>query len=312
MSATPAGDWLGVAPAGVSPSTPRTASRPRRALDLTRPETVRAVARRVGLHPSRRLGQHFLVDPAVLDAVVEALDPGADDQVFEIGCGVGTLTAALAARAGIVLAVDVDARCAAAVRITQRHRTNVDVLQADALDVDPQQRGFGDGWLAAGNLPYHLTGPLLSHVFELPQPPRRGVFLVQREVAARLSAVDGEWSLATVALRTIADVERIRDVVPAAFEPPPAVHSAVIRLQPGPGMSADERRAVIDLARPVFQQRRKTLRHGLANALGGDTAGANEALLASGVHPGRRPGTLALDEWRQLARAVAQLRQGDD
>ena len=285
--------------------------RPRRPIDLTRPATVRAVARRVGLHPSKRLGQHFLVDAGVLNTVVDALAASATDRVLEIGCGVGTLTAALAESGAAVLAVDVDARCVTATRITQRRRGNVEALHADALDIDPQAQGFGTDWLAAGNLPYQVTGPLLSHVFELAQPPRRGVFLVQREVAARLSAVDGEWSLATVALRTIADVERITDVAPAAFEPPPAVHSSVIRLTPRAELTPAERRAVIDLAKPVFQQRRKTLRHGLANALGGDTTGANEALAAAGVQPGRRPGTLGLDEWRQLARAVAELRQGD-
>lgn len=293
------------APAG------RARSRLRRPIDLTRPATVRAVARRAGLHPSKRLGQHFLVDQGVLHAIVEALEPGPDDRVLEIGCGVGTLTAALAQRGASVLAVDVDERCVAATRITQRHRDNVEVVHADALGIDPHEHGFPDDWLAAGNLPYQLTGPLLSHVFELARPPRRGVFLVQREVAARLSTVAGEWSLATVALRTIADVERIVDVAPAAFEPPPAVHSSVIRLLPRSEMTPAERRAVIDLAKPVFQQRRKTLRHGLANALGGDAARAHEALAAAGVQPGRRPGTLGLAEWRQLARAVEQLRQGD-
>lgn len=286
-------------------------SRTWRPIDLTRPATVRAVARRVGLHQSKRLGQHFLVDSAVLRAIVGALEPASDDHVLEIGCGVGTLTGALAESGASVLAVDVDERCVTATRITQRHRGNVEVLLGDALGVDPQHHGFGSDWLAAGNLPYQLTGPLLSHLFELAQPPRRGVFLVQREVAARLSAVDGEWSLATVALRTIADIERIVDVPPAAFEPPPAVHSSVIRLVPRAELTPAERRAVIDLAKPVFQQRRKTLRHGLANALGGDSARAAEALTAAGVHAGRRPGTLDLDEWRQLARAVEQLRQGD-
>ena len=296
----------------MSAATPHARSRPRKQLDLTRPETVRAVARRAGLHPSKRLGQHFLVDAGVLRTVVDALDPASDDRVLEIGCGIGTLTAALADSGAAVLAVDVDERCVSATRITQRHRTNVEVLHADALGVDPQTRGFGADWLAAGNLPYQLTGPLLSHVFEHAQPPRRGVFLVQREVAARLSAVDGEWSLATVALRSIADVERIADVPPQSFEPPPAVQSAVIRLVPRSELTAAERRAVIDLARPVFQQRRKTLRHGVANALGGDSNRANAALAAAGIHPGRRPGTLALDEWRQLALAAEQLRQGDD
>ena len=284
--------------------------RGRRPLDLTNAATVRAVARRVGLRPSRRLGQHFLVDAAVLDRIVAALGPDPGRPVLEIGCGVGTLTAALAGAAARVLAVDVDARCVAATRITQRHRGNVEVLHADALTLDPESCGLEDLWLAAGNLPYHLTGPLLSHLYELPRPPGCGVFLVQREVAARLCAGDGEWSLATVALRSIADVERIADVPPAAFEPPPAVHSSIIRIRPRREMEAAERAAVIALARPVFQLRRKTLRHGLAHALGPEAEIAATALAGSGIDPGRRPGTLGLDEWRRLARAVERARLG--
>ena len=280
-----------------------------RVLDLTNPATVRAIARRVGLRPSRQLGQHFLVDRAVLDALMAALGPGSGDAVLEIGCGVGTLTAALAEHAARVVAVDVDPRCAEATAITQRHRDNVEVLRADARSVDPARLGFGGLWLAAGNLPYHLTGPLLSHLFERADPPARGVFLVQREVAVRLSGREGEWSLATVALRSIADVERLRDVAPSAFEPPPAVHSAVIRLHPRRDLDASDRQAVLRLARPVFQQRRKTLRHGVAAALAGDRELATAALARASIHPSRRPGTLGLDEWRRLAHAVGRLRQ---
>jgi 16S rRNA (adenine1518-N6/adenine1519-N6)-dimethyltransferase len=282
--------------------------RPRRTLDLTNPATVRAVARRVGLRPSRRLGQHFLVDASVLAAIIAALTPSHDDTVVEIGCGVGTLTGALAGAASLVVAVDVDARCAAATRITQRHRDNVVVLNIDALTLDAAALGLAEPWLAAGNLPYHLTGPLLARLFELPTPPRRGVFLVQREVAVRLSASDGEWSLATVALRTIADVAQLVDVPPAAFEPPPAVHSSVIRVTPDHAIDTPERNRVIALAKPVFQQRRKTLRHALASALGGETALSAAALADARIDPTRRPGTLGLEEWRRLAGAVEELR----
>ena len=277
-------------------------------LDLTRPATVRAVARRAGIRPSRRLGQHFLVDRGVLDAIVAALDPGPEDSVLEIGCGLGTLTGALADRTGHVTAIDVDAHCITATRITQRRRDNVTLVHADVLRADPAELGLHGGWLAAGNLPYQLTGPILGRLFELAQPPARGVFLVQREVAARLAAEAGGWSLATLAVRSIADVERILDVAPEAFEPRPAVHSAVVRLRPRRDVSAEERRAAIRLARPVFQQRRKTLRHGLTHALAGDGAAAAAALAAEGIDSRRRPGTLDLDEWRRLARAVARVR----
>jgi 16S rRNA (adenine1518-N6/adenine1519-N6)-dimethyltransferase len=277
-------------------------------LDLTNPDTVTAVARRVGLRRDPRLGQHFLVDREVLEAIVDALDPGPENDVLEIGCGLGTLTGALAVRARRVVAIDIDPACVAGTEMTQRDRANVTVLEADARVVDPAALGFTTGWLATGNLPYQLTGLVLTRLLEAPDPPARAVVLVQREVAARLAAEPGDWSLATVAVRSRAGVERLRDVPPDAFDPPPAVHSSILRLTPARSMDAATRQSVLALARPLFQSRRKTLRNGLSRALANDTAAASAALLRAGIDPGRRPGTLRLDEWELLARAVDEVR----
>jgi 16S rRNA (adenine1518-N6/adenine1519-N6)-dimethyltransferase len=287
---------------------PDHAARARAPLDLTDPRTVTAVARRVGLRRDTNLGQHFLVDRQVLEAIVDALDPGPESEVLEIGCGLGTLTGALAARARRVVAIDIDPACVAGTEITQRANANVTVLQADARVVDPPALGFTKGWLATGNLPYQLTGLVLTRLLEAADPPARAVVLVQREVAARLAAEPGDWSLATVAVRSHAGVERLLDVPPHAFDPPPAVHSSILRLVPTTVMEASMRRQVLALAKPLFQSRRKTLRNGLARALGNDVAAAAAVLAAAGIDPGRRPGTLRLDEWELLARAVAEMR----
>jgi 16S rRNA (adenine1518-N6/adenine1519-N6)-dimethyltransferase len=284
------------------------AERARRPLDLTDPRTLTAVARRVGLRRDTSLGQHFLVDRDVLDAIVDALDPGPDSEVLEIGCGLGTLTGALAARVRRVVAIDIDPACVAGTEITQRAHANVTVLEADARVVDPAALGFTTGWLATGNLPYQLTGLVLMRLVEAELPPARAVVLVQREVAARLAAGPGDWSLATVAMRSLADVERIRDVPPSAFDPPPAVHSSIIRIVPAPRPDPAVRASMLALAKPLFQSRRKTLRNGVSRALGGDLTGAGVALAGAGIDPGRRPGTLRLDEWELLARAVAEVR----
>lgn len=284
------------------------ADRDRRPLDLTDTRTLAAVARRVGLRRDTSLGQHFLVDRDVLDAIVDALDPSPDSEVLEIGCGLGTLTGALAARARRVVAIDIDPACVAGTEITQRANPNVTVLQADARVVEPAALGFTTGWLATGNLPYQLTGLVLMRLVEADQPPARAVVLVQREVAARLAAGPGDWSLATVAIRSLADVERVRDVPPSAFDPPPAVHSSIIRIVPSPKADPAIRSSMLALAKPLFQSRRKTLRNGVSRALGGDLAGAGVALADAGIDPGRRPGTLRLDEWELLARAVAEVK----
>ena len=284
------------------------AERGRHPLDLTDPKTLTAVGRRVGLRRDTSLGQHFLIDRDVLDAIVDALDPGPDSEVLEIGCGLGTLTGALAARARRVVAIDIDPACVAGTEITQRANANVSVLEADARIVDAAALGFSTGWLATGNLPYQLTGLVLMRLVEAEQPPARAVVLVQREVAARLAAAPGDWSLATVAIRSLAEVERILDVPPSAFDPPPAVHSSIIRITPSPKADPLIRSSILALAKPLFQSRRKTLRNGVSRALGGDLAGSGVALADAGIDPGRRPGTLRLDEWELLARAVAEVR----
>ena len=272
--------------------------------DLTDPAVLRAVARRAGLVAKHRLGQNFLVDRALLDVIVGALELRSDDDVLEIGPGVGTLTGELASRARRVVAVDIDARCVAATRATQQGRANVEVVHADALRVDPPALGLNGAWVAAGNIPYSITTPLLTRLFALPRAPARGVFLVQREVAARLAAVAGDWSLATVAVRSVADVERLQDAPPSSFDPPPAVHSSVIRLRPARAFDAATRAVVLDLARAAFQMRRKMLRHGITHAAGGDEPRGAAWLAAAAIDPQRRPGTLDLEDWRRLAVAT--------
>lgn len=262
------------------------------------------MARRTGVVANRRRGQHFLVDLTALDAIVEAIQLTGTEDVLEIGSGMGTLTTELAARARRLVAIDLDPACVRATALTLRGRPNVEVIEADGRTVEPARLALTPPWVAAGNLPYRLTGVILGHVFERDDPPERAVFLVQREVAARLTAAAGGWSLATVAVRSLATVERLADVPPHAFEPPPKVHSSVIRMRPLAAWGLRERRRVLDVARKVFQQRRKTLRHGVANVLGGDVAAASRILESTGIDAGRRPGTLSLDEWDRLARAV--------
>lgn len=274
--------------------------------DLCDPDVVRRVARQAGVVARRRFGQNFLVDRSVLDDMVRHIDPGATDDVVEIGPGLGVLTLALAERAGRVVAVEIDPACLRATRMSLGPATNVDLVAADALRFDP--RGYvGTDFIAAGNIPYNITTPLLSHLFELEMPPRRGVFLVQREVAQRLAAAPGDWSLATVAIRSIAAVDVVRVVPPSSFMPAPAVHSAIIIMRPEFVLTVSERRAVLDLARSAFQLRRKTLRHGMTRALAGDASAAESALARAGIDARRRPETLTLAEWRTLAVAAGRV-----
>jgi 16S rRNA (adenine1518-N6/adenine1519-N6)-dimethyltransferase len=275
-------------------------------LDLTDRATALRAARKAGITLEHRLGQHLLVDRRVLEVIVEALTPGPGDAVLEIGPGIGTLTVELARRAARVVAVELDPACARVARRHTRGAGSVDVVQGDALRIEPASLGLGSRWLAAGNIPYTITGALLTHLLEREDPPQRAVLLVQREVAARLAAGAGDWSLSTLAVRSLATIERITDVPPESFEPRPRVWSSVLRFTPAPAWSAPERAAVLSIARAAFQMRRKTLRHGIARAFGGDADAAGRALDAAGIDPGRRPGELDLEDWHRLANTGAE------
>jgi 16S rRNA (adenine1518-N6/adenine1519-N6)-dimethyltransferase len=277
-------------------------------MELTNPKTARAVARRAGVTAKGKLSQNFLIDRAVVDDIVAALAIAPGDQVFEIGPGLGVLTRELGLLAAKVVAVDFDPACVRATEIAVKGMSNVEVREGDARDSSGIELGLAEGWLCAGNLPYHLTGALLTSVLEQAVPPARSVFMVQREVAHRLAAGEGGWSLATVAIRSLADVEVIRDVPPTSFDPMPKVHSSVIRVVPAlEPLDSGIRPRVLALAKKTFQMRRKTLRHGIANALDGDEAMARRLLADAQIDPGRRPGTLNLAEWRRLAQVATEL-----
>ena len=285
---------------------------PKRAVDLSNRGTARAVARRAGVTAKGRFSQNFLIDGHVVASIVEALNPTSTDIVVEVGPGLGTLTKPLSEAAGTVIAIEIDPSCVRACEITLRDRNNVRIIEGDARDVDLESHGVGNDWLAVGNLPYHLTGALLRSILERDNPPRRGVFMVQREVARRLAAESGGWSLATVAIRSLADVEVIMDVASESFDPAPKVHSSVIRVTPvAQRMSEDDRSHILGLAKSAFQMRRKTLRHGLGHWLGNDSAQAEAILTDANIDSGRRPGTLDLDEWRQLTQSAIRLRSKD-
>ena len=281
----------------------------RASVDLCDRRTVRAVARRAGIVPSRRLGQHFLVDRSVLERITDALELSPEDEVFEVGPGMGTLTRELALRAHRVVAVDLDQCCLRAAASTLRGFDNVELVRGDALRTPPDSLGLAEGWVAAGNIPYSMTTPLLERLFSSSVLPSRGVFLVQREVGERLAAEPGGWSLATLVVRSLASVERLGDVPPSSFEPPPAVHSTVVRLRPRQTLEPEDRDAVLALARSTFQMRRKQLRHGLTHALAGDAHLSEQARSDAGIAAERRPETLDLDEWQALAAAVRRARR---
>jgi 16S rRNA (adenine1518-N6/adenine1519-N6)-dimethyltransferase len=263
-----------------------------------------AAAARRGIGARKSLGQNFLSDGVVARAVLDALppEPGA---VVEIGAGPGTMTRALAATRRRVAAVEVDPRLVAMLRHDLGAVANLDLVAGDALVVDLA------GLLPApyavfGNIPYHITGLLVPHLLRLEPGPEWVCVMVQLEVAERLCAAPGGWSLATLAVRSAADAELVMRVPARAFDPAPKVDSALVLLRPVPrARFADD--AFFAFARAVFQERRKQLPNAVANALDHDVARGREVVGRAGLEPSRRPQTLDLEEWEVLYRAFTEV-----
>jgi len=251
----------------------------------------------------RRLGQHFLSDPGILGRIADALGAGPDDTVLEIGPGPGGLTAQLAARAGRVVAIEKDRELVPALR--QRF-PDATIVEGDALQADWRALA-GRRFLVAGNIPYNITSPLIDRALEPPRPERI-VFLVQKEVADRVTASAGgrDYGALSVGVQSVARAERLFTVPAGAFQPRPRVDSAVLRLSPlaeplvEPTEQADFRRLVVGL----FGFRRKQLARGLRELTGWDSERVGAVLERAGLAGHVRPEVLSPAAFTALLRAL--------
>ncbi|MFN2464510.1 MAG: 16S rRNA (adenine(1518)-N(6)/adenine(1519)-N(6))-dimethyltransferase RsmA [Candidatus Dormibacteria bacterium] len=255
---------------------------------------------RAGLRARKGLSQNFLTDSVLAAEIVEAL-PATPPVLIEIGAGPGTMTRALALRREQVVAVELDERLIAILTRQVRDHENVRVVHADALTLDITAE-VSAPYAVFGNIPYHVTGLLIPRLLALAPRPEWVCVLVQLEVAQRLAAAPGDWSLATLGVRVSANAELLLRVPAEAFDPRPKVDSALVLLRPGP-MAAFAGEAFFRFARLVFQERRKKLPNAVANAMGHDVAAGRDVVLTAGIDPMRRPQTLGLDEWEALYEA---------
>ncbi len=266
-----------------------------------------------GLRAKKSWGQNFLVDDTVVQRIAHAASLSRQDLVVEIGAGLGALTRALAAVAGRVVAVERDADLVAVLREDLAGETNVEVRAADALafDIGAAARDHGGPVIVAGNLPYQITSPLLFHILDAGAAVARAVLMVQREVAARMSAPPGNktYGRLSVMLQQSAAVEALFHVPPGAFHPRPAVTSTVVRLTPRPAPLAfvADPALFAQVVREAFSTRRKMLRRSLEPAFGDAVLGA--ALASAGIDGRRRPETLAIVELARLAEGIARARR---
>jgi 16S rRNA (adenine1518-N6/adenine1519-N6)-dimethyltransferase len=268
------------------------------------PRRPSAAAASAARRPPRRkrFGQHFLHDPAVIRRIVRALSPRAGDHLVEIGPGRGALTSALLECGDCTLdAIEIDRDLASLLR--ERFAPPRAVLHTcDALEFDftALSRQRGGRLRIAGNLPYNISTPLLFRLLAHASAILDLHLMLQREVVARLAAQpgDGDYGRLAVMLAPHVEIERLFDVGPGAFQPPPRVWSAVVRLtmRARPLFAVSPRYAAVVAA--AFAHRRKTLRNALGRLLTGAEIGG------CGLDPGARPETLTPQAFNTLARAL--------
>ena len=265
-----------------------------------------------------KLGQHFLTDESAAVQIVDSLGDVSHRTVFEIGPGKGVLTALLAKRARRLIAVELDRVLAAQLRMEFGQTRNVEIIEGDVLAVDlntifgprPGTTRTEDEPIervtVVGNIPYYITSDILLRLFEHREYVESMVMMVQREVADRLAAPSGrsEYGLLSATAQLYSRVEKLFDLPPVAFSPPPKVHSAVVRLIIEPRLEELRvpEREFIDFLKLSFSQKRKTLTNNLKSRY--ETRQLKDALEKTDISPTVRAEALSLEESAAVFRAL--------
>ena len=255
----------------------------------------------MGLRAKKRLGQHFLHDPAVIAKIIAAIAPQPDDPIVEIGGGLGALTFPLLERVEDVRVIELDERLADALeRDRPRSAGRLTIHRSDALEFDFSNLSAQLGKLRiVGNLPYNISTPLLFHLLAHREAIVDMHLMLQKEVARRITARPGnkDYGRLTIMLAAWLDTEVCFDVGPGAFNPPPRVWSTVLRLTPRVSARfaiADEQQFA-NLVRRAFSMRRKTLGRALSGML------SRQQIESVGIDPGARAETLEPGQFAELA-----------
>ncbi len=271
---------------------------------IARKEVTLHVLKTFDIRASKKLGQNFLIDPQVVDGIVQAAAIGPEDRVLEIGPGIGTLTQALAETGAAVTAVELDQRLLTVLEKTLEGYDNIRVVHGDILKVDIAREMGEGGYKVVANLPYYITTPIVMALLERRLPLERLVTMVQKEVALRMVAKPGskDYGALSVAVQYYTEPELLFVVPPRSFIPAPAVESAVIccKVRKAPPVEVESEKLFFRVVKSAFGQRRKTLNNAL-KLTGLSSEGVGKILSGAGIDGVRRGETLSLQEFANLA-----------
>ena len=279
---------------------------------------TKTALKKFNIRPTKSLGQNFLNDNNIIKCIVDAAGIGSGDLVIEIGPGLGSMTAELAARAGKVVAVEIDRRLMPVLQENLKAFPNVTVLNKDIMKVDIRKdilemeeladSGFKpDKIRIVANLPYYITTPVIMKLLEQELSVECMVFMIQMEVSDRMTAGPGgkEYGALSVAVQFYSKPQKLLNVSPHCFIPQPGVESSVIRLDiyKAPPVQVFDRQIFFKTVKAAFGQRRKTLINALCNAgcFNKSKDEIREMLKNMGIDENQRGETLSLAQFAQLS-----------
>ena len=280
------------------------------------PSNTIAVLQKYNFTFQKKFGQNFLIDPHVLEKIVDAAEVTKEDCVVEIGPGIGTMTQYLAENAGRVVAVEIDSNLIPILKETLKDYDNVTVINEDILKVDvaalAEQYNGGRPIKVVANLPYYITTPIIMGLFESQVPIDNITVMVQKEVAERMQAGPGtkNYGALSLAVQYYAEPYIVANVPPNCFIPRPSVGSAVIRLtrHGKKPVEVKDEKLMFALIRASFNQRRKTMQNSLNNSaeLSFSKEEIGEAIEKMGLSPSVRGEALTLEQFAKLADALGE------
>jgi 16S rRNA (adenine1518-N6/adenine1519-N6)-dimethyltransferase len=279
---------------------------------------TRKLMRRFDIRAKKGLGQNFLIDDEVLEAILAAAGLSSTDTVIEVGPGLGLMTGELARRAGWVIAIELDNRLADILKKTLVDFDNIVILNEDVLGTDPAALLQGQPpsfpptlrpYKVVANLPYYITSPVLRHFLEASVKPEIMVVMVQKEVAEAIVAEAGQRSVLSISVQFYGKPSIVTYVSAASFFPPPEVDSAIVKIEVyrRPPVAVDNIEGFFKLVRAGFTAARKQVANSLSQGLGLNKLEVLKLLEKTGIDPRRRAETFTLEEWAKLWQVYKQV-----
>ncbi len=269
--------------------------------------SIKQELRKQGLFPKKKLGQHFLVDPDILDKVISAAQVSREDVILEVGPGLGDMTVALARQVEKVIAIEIDERFIAILKQKSESYRNIEVIRSYVLKID-YKRLLGRETIpikVVANLPYQITTPLLFRFIESKEAFSSLTLMIQKEVAERMTASPGrkEYGPLSIFVQMFSDVSIRFTIKPSAFFPPPKVDSALVHMtwKEQPMIDPEEQEWFKKVVRACFGYRRKTVINSIKHSELCIPPSVESKMEKVGIDPRRRPETLSIEELSKLA-----------